>query len=211
MTLSSGKIEKTHEATTQHFYEHNASEYFAATVQGDLSQLYDRFLAYVPPGGRILDAGSGSGRDTLAFLQRGYTVDAFDASPSLARLSTKYTGVCTQVLRLEQFSETDRYDGIWACALLLHLHSDALPDAMARLARALRPGGALYVSFKYGRRERVMPDGRFFTDLDEPKLSALIAGTPELSLRKIWVSGGEDKFKGLDKWINAIAVRKTGA
>lgn len=210
MTLSSNKIERAPEAATELFYERNASEYFAATVRADLSQLYDRFLAYVSPGGRILDAGSGSGRDTLAFLRRGYAVDAFDASPSLARLSTEHTGVRTQVMRLEDFKQTDRYDGIWACASLLHLHADALPDAMARLAHALKPGGALYVSFKYGCTERVTPDGRFFTDLDEPTLSALITGIPELCLREIWVSGGEDKFKGRGAWINAIAVRKMG-
>jgi ubiquinone/menaquinone biosynthesis C-methylase UbiE len=32
--------------------------------------LRERFLAQIPTGGFILDAGCGSGRDSLAFLQR---------------------------------------------------------------------------------------------------------------------------------------------
>lgn len=209
--LSPGKTKPLDEASTHLFYESNASEYVAATIHADLSQLYDRFLAYIPSRGRILDVGSGSGRDTLAFLRRGYSVDAFDPSRSLARLSTEHTGVQTRVMRVEDLELANQYEGIWACASLLHLRAEALPDVMVRLAHALKPGGALYVSFKYGRNERVAPDGRFYTDLDEPTLIELFAKTQELIVREIWVSGGEDKFKGRDVWINAIAVRKTAA
>ena len=70
-------------------------------------------------------------------------------------------------------------DGIWACASLLHVPGAELPDVMQRLCKALKPGGVLYASFKYGTGEREH-HGRRFTDLDEPGLAALlrhVAGT----------------------------------
>ncbi|WP_341886958.1 hypothetical protein [Variovorax sp. YR752] len=44
-----------------------------------------------------------------------------------------------------------------------------MPDALARLWNALRPGGTLYVSFKHGTGERLHGERRF-TDADEASL-----------------------------------------
>jgi hypothetical protein len=52
------------------YYNRNAARYVAETVEVELSVLRERFLAQIPTGGFILDAGCGSGRDSLAFLQR---------------------------------------------------------------------------------------------------------------------------------------------
>src|SRR3954462_4118584 len=82
---------------TQKYYEEHADQYFKDTSAGDISALYKPFLMNVPSGGLILDAGSGSGRDTLAFKKLGYRVEAFDLSPRLAELSTKLTGIRTKV------------------------------------------------------------------------------------------------------------------
>jgi SAM-dependent methyltransferase len=194
-------------AHTDEYYEANFIPYFQTTVDADLSTLYDRFLRYVPPGGRILDAGSGSGRDTLAFLRRSYEVDAFDSSPALCALSTQLTGVKTRILRFQDFECESAYDGIWACASLLHVPEGELPDVMTRLAQALRAGGALYMSFKHGPGERVAEDGRFYTDMDAPRLRQLLRGIPGMVLEEIWDTEGESTFKGRDKWLNAIAVK----
>lgn len=208
MLPSTEKIESRRQiASTKEYYDRNAHRYFESTVGVDMSAVYDRFLSYVPAGGRILDAGSGSGRDTVVFLKRGYVVEAFDVSSSLAALSTELTGVRTEVKSFEDLEETERYDGIWACASLLHVSESGLPGIMVRLARALKRGGALYVSFKQGRGERVLADGRRFTDLDEPALRGLIQSCNGLVLKEIWVSRGEDKFKGRGGWINAVAVK----
>jgi ubiquinone/menaquinone biosynthesis C-methylase UbiE len=58
----------------------------------DLEPLYQRFLRHVRPGGRILDAGCGPGRDALAFADRGYEVVAFDASEAMVRLARERVG-----------------------------------------------------------------------------------------------------------------------
>lgn len=192
---------------TQDYYERNARAYFESTLQVDLSAIYDRFLRHISAGGLILDAGSGSGRDTLAFLKRGYSVEAFDASPELCALSRQLTGVPTRVLRFQDFESPPKYDGIWACASLLHVPKAELEDAIARLIAALKPGGAFYLSFKHGEGERVSEDGRFYLDLDEPRLRKLFAAFPDMALIDIWGSTGEGTHEGKDEWLNAIAFK----
>ena len=62
------------------YYNRRAADFAAQTADLDLGPLYHKFLGHVRPGGRILDAGCGVGRDTLAFVCRGYDVVAFDAA-----------------------------------------------------------------------------------------------------------------------------------
>jgi len=186
------------------YYENNAQRYFEATRDTDMHALRARLLAHVPAGGRILDAGCGSGRDSRAFLADGFSVAAFDGSAALAELAVEYIG---QPVEVRTFSEVDwheDFDGIWACASLLHVPWAELPDAVARLARALKPGGVLYMSFKYGRGERVEGE-RFFLDLDEAGLDALLAAVPELTLIEAWRSPDRRGQSGRQDWLNALA------
>ena len=53
----------------QSYYDIHAKEYAKLTVKADMSPAYDRFLAYLPAGAGILDAGCGSGRDSLCFIK----------------------------------------------------------------------------------------------------------------------------------------------
>ena len=57
------------------FYDQRAASYAAASHDMDLRPLYARFLPHVRPGGLILDAGCGSGRDALVFRQAGFRVE----------------------------------------------------------------------------------------------------------------------------------------
>lgn len=94
------------------YYEAHAQTFFDGTVNLDLSALHQRFLAHLPTGGHILDAGCGSGRDARAFLDHGYTVTAFDAAPALAELASVHCGLPVHVLRLEEMDWQARFDGI---------------------------------------------------------------------------------------------------
>ena len=136
------------------FYDQRAASYAAASHDMDLRPLYARFLPHVRPGGLILDAGCGSGRDALAFRQAGFRVEAFDASPQMARQAALLLGQEVPVLCFEDVAWQERFDGIWACASLLHVAPADLPDVLRRLQRALRPGGVMFFNFKYGQGQR---------------------------------------------------------
>ncbi|MYG28472.1 MAG: class I SAM-dependent methyltransferase [Boseongicola sp. SB0677_bin_26] len=201
---------KAQHAKTLAYYEDNARNYFKATHDADLSSIYRCFLREVPKGGRILDAGSGSGRDTAAFARRGYMVEAFDQSPSLCELSTEYTGIRARVRRFQDIDEKEEFDGIWACASLLHVPEKELREVIGRLVGALKTKGVLYMSFKYGANERVAEDGRFFVDMTEERLWAVLQEVRKLKVQRVWRTLGEGKFEGRWEWLNALAS-KAGA
>ncbi len=159
---------------TSSFYERDADDYAAATMGLDMSLDYARFIPRVRPGGLILDAGSGSGRDTLAFLERGYPVVAFDASAAMAELSSRLTGQPTAVRTFSDIDDPGCFDGVWASASLLHVSGRKLDDAWDRLVLALAEGGTIYASFKLGEGDRVAADGRCFHLLTERRLTSMV-------------------------------------
>jgi SAM-dependent methyltransferase len=188
------------------YYEEQAQAFFAETVDVDMAPLYARFLAHVPSGGHILDAGCGSGRDALAFWRLGYDVTAFEASPALALLASEHCGLPVEFRRFQEIDWEDRFDGIWACASLLHVPMAELPEVLRRLGRALEPDGVLYASFKYGVGEREH-GGRRFTDLDEKGLAALVETLSGLAVLETWVSGDRREGREGERWLNAIVAR----
>ncbi|MFB1494647.1 MULTISPECIES: class I SAM-dependent methyltransferase [unclassified Thiocapsa] len=194
------------EADSIAYYEDQAETFFAETVDVDMAPLYARFLARVPPGGHLLDAGCGSGRDALAFRRLGYAVTAFEASPKLARLASEHCGLPVEVRRFQEIDWEGCFDGIWACASLLHVPLAELPEVLGRLGRALKPGAVLYASFKYGAGEREH-GGRRFTDLDEAGLAGLVGAVPVLAVLEVWVSGDRREGREGERWLNAVVAR----
>lgn len=190
---------------TLEYYQRHAQDFFSATVNVDMASLYAPFLERIPAGGRILDAGCGSGRDSKALLQQGYAVEAFDATAEMVALATQHTGLPVRQITFSDVDVTARYDGIWCCASLLHVRMQALPEAMERLAQALKPDGVWYVSFKYGDGERIK-EGRHFTDLNEHALEALLTPLTDITLIRHWIT--EDKRpERTEMWLNALLVK----
>jgi SAM-dependent methyltransferase len=159
----------------------------------------------VAPGGRILDAGCGSGRDSLAFLKEGYQVDAFDASEEICRLASRILGFPVECKRFEDLTGVSIYDGIWACASLLHLPKHELPPIFFKLATALKADGYLYASFKYGSFDGER-NGRYFSDLTETGLSVAISAS-SLKITEQWLT--EDVRPGRSEtWLNTILIKR---
>lgn len=187
------------------FYDRNADAFVGDTVTTNMDAIYERFLPFVRPGGSILDAGCGSGRDTLAFVQRGYSVDAFDGSAEMARRASALTGITVKQMFFEELLHTSLerpYDAIWCCASLLHVKRDILPPVLAALLSTLEPGGVMYLSFKHGEVDRTK-DGRWFTDLTEGSLEQLLPSTAQCKLLESWITGDQRPGRS-DTWLNAI-------
>ena len=190
---------------TTEYYNSNAQDFIEGTINVDTGDLRDRFLKYVPPGGKILDLGCGSGRDTKSFIDAGYKVAAIDASQELCVKASEFTGINVKCMRFEELDETDRYDGVFACASLLHVRAEELPGILDRVKQALKPRGVLYASFKYGEYSGER-DGRYFHDMNEVYVHGLFADLSGFEIEEIWQS--HDVRRNKDAyWINVIASK----
>jgi 2-polyprenyl-3-methyl-5-hydroxy-6-metoxy-1,4-benzoquinol methylase len=156
-------------------------------------------------GGSILDAGCGSGRDALAFSRAGYAVTAFDGSAKMVQLASEHSGLKVLRMAFADAAWIDAFDGIWSCASLLHVPRAELGAAMTRLAGALKPGGAWFMSFKYGEGERFATE-RHFTDMTETSIANAIGATG-LHVADLWVSNDARPGRAGERWMNAIARR----
>jgi SAM-dependent methyltransferase len=193
---------------TLNYYNQNATEFFNATLNVDMESLYQAFIQYLPQDAFILDLGCGSGRDTLAFKRKGYRVEALDYSKELVALASQQTG---QQVRLESFydlSDQSKFDGIWACASLLHCERHRLNEVIGRMVDALKPNGVLYMSFKYGDRDREK-DGRNFTDLNEQQAQDLLSALDGVLLLQQWITL-DKRLDRTEEWLNILFKKQVG-
>ena len=191
---------------TIQYYDTHAAEFAAGTENADMSECRERFLQYLKPGQKILDAGCGSGRDVIAFQKAGYEVEAFDASAELCRIASEKTEIEVRQLRFEELEGEEQYDGIWACASLLHVKPEVLADVLKRIYRLLKSEGVFYASFKYGSGEREK-DGRYFYDLTDKTCRQLLERAG-FSIVEIYISRDVRAGRNQEKWVNAIAKKQ---
>ena len=118
---------------------------FESTFKVDMESLYQPFLRYLPDHAFILDLGCGSGEDTLAFKDKGYQVAATDYSKELVDKASQLTGIDVRFESFYELSELNQYDGIWACASLLHCERKSLPYVLGKILKALKVNSVLYV------------------------------------------------------------------
>ncbi|KZZ78007.1 hypothetical protein A3765_08470 [Oleiphilus sp. HI0130] len=189
------------------YYEANADEFFTSTKDVDMSPLYEKFLPHIPKGGHILDAGCGSGRDSKYFLDQGYKVTAIEPAEALRKLASEFIRQPVEQRTFQEINEQETYDGIWACASLLHVPRSELNEVFEKLFSALKPRGVLYCSFKYGEIEREK-EGRFFNDMNKKLLRKLINHCGiYVEILSTWVTDDRRSFKRSEQWVNALIVK----
>lgn len=188
---------------TLNYYNSKAESFVTGTVSVDFEDTQKRFLNKLSKGTYILDFGCGSGRDTRYFLQQGYRVHAIDGSAKLCRMASEYTGISVQQMLFQDLDETDCYDGIWACASILHLPKQELSDVLRKMISALKENGVIYTAFKYGTFEGERGE-RYFTDFTEDTFADFIEEFKELKTEECWLTSDVRVNRGEEKWLNLI-------
>ena len=197
--------ESIHESSnlTLDYYNRNAQRFTGDTLEVEFSNIQDSFLALLPPGSLILDFGCGSGRDSRYFLQKGYQVEACDGSEEMVKAASQNAGIPVKKMLFSELDEIDRYDGIFACASILHVPSKELPDIITRMKKAVKTGGILYISFKYGTFEGIR-NGRYFTDRTEESLQAILDEVGGLEIIRTGITGDARPGREDEKWLNVL-------
>jgi SAM-dependent methyltransferase len=161
----------------------------------------------LPPGARVLELGSGNGKNTLSLLRQGHDVVALDfsrAAVSAARSCLPATGPSHAVLADARALPLcpDSCDAVIARHIIGHMTRTGREQIAAEICRVLKAGGTLHFSafscgdFRYGKGEAVENDTflrgngistHYFTDNEVSMLFSMLTchsiTSPAWSLR----------------------------
>ena len=140
MTDNMDKVKKTVTDRCEKYRNFFTKEY----LMGPNSvRLLDEMLKKYPlqAGSRVMDLGCGAGNAALHFSKKGYDVLAVDGCPELCEHTRRRVGCPVRVLRFDELDYENAFDGVWACASLLHLRMNELPRVLRLIRRSLKSGG----------------------------------------------------------------------
>lgn len=152
-------------------YERNARQFFAGTIDHDVSQNVAALLGAIegPAPFTLLDLGCGPGRDLKTFSALGHRAIGLDGALEFVVMAREHSGCEVwhqDFLHLALPANT--FDGIFANASLFHVPSAALPGVLAALHGALKPGGVLFSSNPRGHNEEGWNGPRYGSYYDYP-------------------------------------------
>jgi SAM-dependent methyltransferase len=175
-------------AATVRAYDASAVDYGAGAcnLPETVHAAITGFVSLLRPGARVLEIGSGSGRDARALEAAGVSVRRTDITPAfvdLLRESGHEADVIDPLVDdlSDPLAPGTPYAGVWADASLLHVDREDISRVLSRLADATEPEGVLFVSVKEGDGEDWSLHGnvtapRFFTFWREEPLRSALAG-----------------------------------
>ena len=186
------------------YYDDHADEFIADTLNADMREIRQRFQKYLPAGAFILDLGCGSGRDSKAFIEQGYRVEAVDGSVEMCKRAEILIKQPVHLMFFDELNADQKYDGVWACASLLHISKGHITDMIQRIERSLKPGGIFFMSVKKGdlNGER---NGRIFADYQEEEIKGILTAQ-QFEILELNVTEDARPLRE-DQWINIIAKR----
>jgi GNAT superfamily N-acetyltransferase/SAM-dependent methyltransferase len=186
-------------------YEQSADVY-AERTSDQRSGLVDHLLALVPVGARVLELGSGPGRDALALEAAGLHVDRTDGARSFVE-QLRAEGHVARVLDVRTGMFGSGYDAVFANAVLLHVQRSELTGVLRRALVAVRPGGVLAATLKRGDGDAwstaKVDRARHFTYWTEDELAQVVvdAGWGEVDVRETTEPGAGER------WLTVTAHR----
>lgn len=163
-------------------YESVADRY--ATIHGDrdrVAEIVGRFLDELE-GDRVLDVGCGPGWETATFEAKGLDVVGLDITAAFLA-AARERAPDSALLRADMRSlplGADRFDGLWACASLLHVPREEVPATLTEFRRVVADDGLLAASLKLADPDgeptsHYANDERHFERYEPDELRALLA------------------------------------
>ena len=155
MPLKPQDLEQIASLTLGH-YQSVAEDFREGTRDHDVSQNIDALLRHIQGTApwQILDFGCGPGRDLQTFTRLGHVAVGLDGTPAFADMARTDSGCevwCQNFLALQL--PPQRFDGVFANAVLFHVPSQELPRVLRELHATLKAGGVLFSSNPRGKNQ----------------------------------------------------------
>lgn len=138
-------------------YELSAREYDALCVNDPppgIAAVLRRFAEVLPLPAIVLEVGSGPGRDADFLETLGVRVRRTDATQAFLDIQAE-RGRQGDLLNVETDELGGPYDGFLGMCVLIHIGREQTDAVLARILRALKPGGALLISMRVGDHEEI--------------------------------------------------------
>jgi SAM-dependent methyltransferase len=138
-----------------------------------------KFISLLPEKGKVLDAGSGVGRDSAYLKEDGVEVIPVDLSEGMIDEAKKY-GVETLKGDLLKMVSNEEFIGVWCMATLQDIPKEEAPKLIQNFHKALKKEGILYVAVKEGEGEEIIEKEkygnvpRFYAFYKEEELNNLL-------------------------------------
>lgn len=127
--------------------KHNNEDFWAA----ELKRFHNLLLK-----GKVLEIGSGGGRDIGPLLSCGYEYVGTDISDGLLKVvRKKFPKQMFYKQSVYELSFPKKFDGFWCAAVLLHVPKTRIDEALQRIRSVLKPGAIGFISIKDGRGEQI--------------------------------------------------------
>lgn len=184
MRLSPETLAHISALTVQH-YQDCAEDFRDGTRDHDVSQNIAALLASIQATVpyQILDFGCGPGRDLRTFTAMGHTAVGLDGCARFVEMARTDSGCeAWQQDFLALDLPPERFDGVFANAVLFHIPSQELPRVLAQLHACLKPGGVLFSSNPRGDNQEGWNGDRYgaYYDLANWRVLLNAAGFSEL-------------------------------
>ncbi|AXE87158.1 class I SAM-dependent methyltransferase [Streptomyces sp. Go-475] len=203
-------MEPTSGAGVQAYYAESAERLTRAYESVPFESVHGALLDLLPePPARVLDVGSGTGRDAAALAGRGFTVDAVEPVTELRRVAERLhqgTGVTWRAGALPALQGVQGpYDVVLLSAVWMHLRPEERPVAMRRLAGLLAPRGILLITLRRGEP----PEGRRMFDIPPEEVAGHGAEAGLVPVRLV-DEGADLLGRDAVRW-NSVALRQERA
>lgn len=142
---------------TINFYNSNAEKLYYRYTSVKQGEGISRYFstAFPKKNCKILDIGSGSGRDVLELLRQGYDAYGVDGSNELINITKNQNSDLKGRIFHSYLPKLDiiqeKYDGILCSAVLMHIPKEHLFDSVYRIRELLNTGGRILVSIPVNR------------------------------------------------------------
>lgn len=190
---------------TINYYDRNAKEFFTDTFSANMNEALERFLKMLKVGDKVLDLGCGSGRDSLYIMKKGFDVVAIDGSEQMCKVATEELGQKVECIGFEDLSYDNEFDGIWACASLLHIEKENQIEIWLKIKKSLKQKGIIYASYKLGDYSGIR-NGRYYFDVQIEELKGILEKVG-VNILDIWESK-DVRPSNNTKWINVICMKE---
>lgn len=187
------------EAELADYYDNEAEDRVRRPLGSQRLDARRRFLAEIDMSVRLLELGTGVGRDVGAFVARNHSVFGVDLSYEQAR-HARGAGA-HQVLASASFLpfRDDSFAALWSMSTLMHVPNGVIRQTLGEVRRVLTPGAVAAIGVwggpdieDHGDRERDGGLRRLFSRRSDATWHELLETVGEVLVYETWNVGGND-------------------